>query len=102
MGGLGAGDVKLFGVISTLVESRCMMRLIITSIIIGAIYGLFRWIKGGQAVKKIGKLKCLMYRCLFHKQLFAFIQPLKTGERIHFTVCMLVACMWCICKEGVL
>lgn len=102
MGGLGAGDVKLFGVISTLVESRCMIRLIIISIIIGAAYGLFRLVKNGQLIKGC---RCLLYQGiggLFHKQKFAIFQQMKTGEGIHFTVCILMGCIWCICKEGVL
>ena len=41
MGGLGAGDIKLLGVISTLMSSRIIIRLIVMSMVIGAAYGVF-------------------------------------------------------------
>lgn len=102
MGGLGAGDIKLLAVISAMMESRVMIRLIMGSIVIGASYGLLRLVKGGQLIQRCRKLWYQGYGCLFHKQNFAFFQWWKTGERIHFTVCIFMAYLWCLCKEGVI
>ena len=102
IGGLGAGDVKLLGVISTLVEGRVMIRLILGSIVIGAMYGLLRLIKGRQLIQFCRNLWNQGCSFLIHKQKFAFIQWTKTGEKVHFTVCILMAYIGCICKEGVI
>lgn len=101
IGGLGAGDIKLLGVISTLMDCRSMLRLIAVSMVIGAVYGLLRFIKLGQLREVFRSFFYLVTGCPFHQKKFNLYYLEKREHKIHFTVCILIAFVWCVCKEGV-
>lgn len=82
--GIGAGDIKLLAVVSTTMISQKMIGLILCSFIIGAVFGLLRWIKNRRL-------------CLFYKQKSANYQTTK----IHFTLCILCAFIECLIKEEI-
>lgn len=101
VGGLGAGDIKLFGVISALMGVRDALWLIIVSIVIGASMGVLRWIRKKQLVSKGSHLVALGKKCFIDRQISAVFQNAKQGEKIHFTVCIFIAYVGWMCKEGV-
>ena len=100
MGGLGAGDIKLLGVISTLMSSRIIIRLIVMSMVIGAAYGVFRWIKSGQLMLRCREICYQGFRCFHHEEKIHFYALEQGEEEIHFAVCIFIAYIFCICKEG--
>ncbi len=73
--GLGAGDIKLLAVISTLFEIWAMLWIILVALAIGAIYGGAR---------------------LLWKRKFS----LEGGEKIRFSGCILLACICYFIKGG--
>lgn len=101
VGGIGAGDIKLFGVMSTLMTLKDILWVIIVSIVMGVSVGILRWIKRKQLISKGGQLAALGKKCIIDRQVSAVFQKAKQGEKIHFAICIFGAYLGWICKEGV-
>ncbi len=101
LGGIGAGDVKLVAVISTLLTAKETMVVICLSVILGASMGIMHHIKNKQLFSRGREILFLGRSCVFYKQGSAFFQELRKGKKIHFTVCILIAYLLLESKEGV-
>lgn len=99
LGGMGSGDVKLLGVVSTLMNPREMLWVILVSIVIGAGMGLLGYIRKKQWVSKGIQWYVLGKNCYFNRQFSAFFQEVQNGKKIHFTLCILCAFVGWVCKE---
>lgn len=101
IGGLGAGDIKLFAVISTTMEAHQTISVILCSFFIGAAYGLLRWISEKKLFSKIREGIFYGKQYFFYRQKTACIQRLQEGETIHFSLCILCAYIGVLLKEGI-
>lgn len=99
--GLGAGDVKLFAFVSVTVGFRLTLQIIIYSFIIGSAIGIGRWILRGQMRYRLNNIRYGIRDVLFYKQGSAYFSTMEK-EKLHFTVCILLAAAGCMVKEGVM
>lgn len=102
IGAIGAGDVKLLAVLSTYMDSKKILYIMVISSFFGVAIGIFRIILKGQLVEKMKDLLFYLKTSPFSMQSSAFFQLKDRGEKIHFTICILLAYVFCVCKEGVI
>lgn len=84
---LGAGDIKLFSIISSFMGISFWLHASWFAFIIGAAVGAIKFLKAGTIRYRISKFSNYMIQQIQTKQL----QPYKTDEdgKIHFSICIL-------------
>lgn len=70
--GLGAGDIKLFSVISTYLDYPQTFFLIITSFFFGAIFSLIRILSKNQMTIRMRKMKEYALECVQARQILEY------------------------------
>lgn len=100
--GLGAGDVKLFAALSSIIGAELIPSVIIYSFLIGAILGIARWILTRQLHTRMVGMVRRVYAVRSMGQFFAQSSEELQRSTLHFTVCIVAAYLWCIGKEGIM
>ena len=85
---LGAGDIKLFSVISIFCPTEFLIRFIICSFIIGALYGLIRMIINRELSVKLINVANHVLECMNKKEVSHYT-PTSESSYICFSICML-------------
>ncbi len=98
LGGLGAGDVKLFSALSVIVGWRFCLSIMIYSFIFGASIGILRWIRNGDFLCRMRDFRLDLQNILVYKQNSACFIGKK--EKLHFTVPIILAFVTCCLREG--
>lgn len=98
---LGAGDVKLFSVISIFFPTELLIRFIICSFVIGAVYGLLKMLIARELhIKMLGLLSyvkdCIATGSVSH------YTPKSKSSYICFSICMLFGFLMSIGMEVVM
>lgn len=86
---LGAGDIKLFSVISIFCPTEFLIRFIICSFMIGALYGLIRMIINRELKNKLASVLCHVQKCMASGEVSHYT-PTSNSSYICFSICMLV------------
>lgn len=85
-GALGAGDIKLYSVIATMVGADYTIRIILISLIIGAIYGIVSLVKNRKVI-----LEMVAANCILRRTEKSFCNKKYIPSRIHFSLCIAMA-----------
>ena len=85
---LGAGDIKLFSVISIFCPTEFLIRFIICSFIIGALYGLVRMLVNKELSIKMLGLFGHIKKCMATGEVSHYT-PTSKSSYICFSICML-------------
>ena len=102
MRGIGAGDVKLCAALATIVGARHTLFILIISFFIGGIWGVSRWILQGQLCYRLHAMRHILGDGLSCKQSSAYYAHTDNMDKLHFTVCILLAFVGCMTKEAVM
>lgn len=87
--GLGAGDIKLFSVISGFLTGDVTISVIILSIVIGAGISCRRILKEQDIQERLYNLKDYIVSCVSQKRVSEFSTLDKESSHIHFAVCIM-------------
>lgn len=101
---IGAGDVKLFSVIAVFEGAKASYKILIASLFVGAILGLFKVVvkffkkkikeKGGGIYKKLQKSNTCGTQSYINRIRFWLLGRLKTNRmHIHFSIPILIAAL---------
>lgn len=86
---LGAGDIKLFSVLSPFVDSQCMARIIILSLFIGAGISCHRILINNEIQERLINIKYYIESCIYQKKILKYPTINKESSYINFAVCIL-------------
>lgn len=98
--GLGAGDVKLFLMIGSFVTIQQMLRIIIVSFLIGAVFSIGKLISEANFKERMQYLFSYMCDVLRERQWKLYGDNLKedhgkvTGNKIHFALPVCISVMF--------
>lgn len=85
---LGAGDIKLFSVISIFCPTEFLIRFVIISLIIAAIWGILRLIISHELHIKMLEITAHVKKCINAGEVFDYL-PSSKSSYLCFSICML-------------
>ena len=88
---LGAGDIKLFSVISVFLSAGETVEVICVSFLLGAVVSLLRMLFMRQTLYRMGLLMAHVKSCVAEKQLRSYQTPETPESYLHFAVCIFAA-----------
>lgn len=97
---LGAGDIKIFSVVSMFFEFDKMLWIIELSFIYGAVICGIRIFIKKQFVKRISFFFSYVIECVSHKKVLKYPTINSKESYIAFSVCIFLAIVSLIIKEG--
>lgn len=86
--GIGAGDIKLFSVISAFLNGEDMITLIWLSFVIGAIYSLIIILKNRQLVIRLVMIKNFFIECASKKKICSYYTIPESSSFFPFSLCI--------------
>ncbi len=86
---IGAGDIKLFSVISVFLSTEDTAYIIVASFLIGAFVSLLRILCRRQTYYRMGSLMAYARSCVAARKLLSYQPPELPGSYLHFAVCIL-------------
>ena len=92
---LGAGDLKLFSVISVFLPTGETMHVITVSFLLGAIVSFVRILFQRQTRRRLVSLMTYVRSCVAERKLLSYETPELPGSYLHFAVCICMA-FWII------
>lgn len=95
---LGAGDVKLFSVISIFCPTEFLIRFIICSFLVAAIVGMIRLLISRELKYRMKATLSYIKDCIYTGEITHYISDSKNSY-ICFSVCMLTGFIICIGME---
>ncbi len=90
LGVLGAGDVKLFSVLAVFLGDQTQRRVVLYSLLVGAVVSLARMIRNGQLFDRLFHLRSFYLDCLETRRLKTYAPNPQWGQDsyIHFSLCI--------------
>ncbi len=87
---LGAGDIKLFSVLSIFCPTKMMISFIITSFVVAAIYGIVKLLYARELKQKMYTIVNHIFECA-NKRVYETYKPTNKNSYICFSLSMLLA-----------
>lgn len=97
---LGAGDIKLFCVLGSMIGVRNILHCILASFVIGGVISLLVMISGGLFRERLRYLKAYFFRIFYLGQVEPYLRKGMEAENIHFTVPVFLSLV--LCAGGVI
>ena len=94
---LGAGDIKLFSVISVFLSTRETAYVIAVSFLLGAFVSLLRMLRRRQTLYRVGLLMAYARSCVAAKRLRSYETVEESESYLHFAVCIFAAYVFVCC-----
>lgn len=94
IGGIGAGDVKLFAVIGGFIGYQGVLKCIITSFIVGAIIAVFKLLIQRNLIQTLHNISLFIFRISQSKQIQTIER--EKSNTIHFTLPILFGVLYYI------
>ncbi len=91
MGALGAGDIKLLSVIGAVTGVPIILRIILVSLIAGAVVSCYQMIICRQLRRRCNRFLQYVILCINSKKILFYSTLEEPGGTIHFTGCILFA-----------
>lgn len=85
---LGAGDIKLFSVISIFLNYKEMLAVIYLSFVAGAIVGIIRLMRTGQTLAHLKNFQSYLIRVAYEKKLYSYETVNTKIGILHFAGCI--------------
>ena len=98
---LGAGDIKLFSVISLFLDHHQMFMIIYLSFLTGAVFGAVRLIRNGQIKTHLKNFQDYVFEALTEKRITYYKTINEDLGKLHFCGCIFAACMMLYAGEEI-
>ncbi len=98
---LGAGDIKLFSVISLFLDHHHMLTIIFASFVIGAVFGGYRLIRTGMILSHLKNFQSYVQKTLTVKKITYYQTINEEIGKLHFCGCIFAACAAVFIGEGI-
>ncbi len=96
---LGAGDIKMFSVISLFLDHHQMLMIIYLSFITGAVFGAVRLIRNRQILAHLKNFQDYVFNTLTEKRITYYKTINNELGSLHFCGCIFAACIMLFCWE---
>lgn len=100
MKGLGAGDLKIISAVSTFLDGRFTIALILTSFFIGAGISCVRILKNRDYSERLIYLKLYLRECFDNKRIQKYSTLNKESSYLHFSICIFFAYIYLLFRRG--
>ncbi len=99
---LGAGDIKVFSMISLFLDHHQMLMIIFVSFVIGAAVGGIRLIRTGMILSHLKNFQIYVQKTLTEKKITYYQTINEELGKLHFCGCIFAACGVVFAREGVM